>query len=620
MTNKEIKAFISGTHNLIQDDLIPDDAASDSLGWLTKDGRISLMYGRATVGGDGAAGKSYIEHTGYKVDGTAVRFKKVGTTIQTLVGSTWTNVVTGLTETADYVASNYQSLAGAFVYFFGVDGIYKVCTANPTSFTSLHVEATNFKGFGFVDQARTILWGRAKDPTGFYGSWIDSQDGDVYTTITDEALANVATGTLAFKAGGATRTSFGLVLTVTTSGQVFTDDLNGVLTGDSGGTGTINYTSGAFTTDDTGAGTVTYQWEDSNDNGVTDFTKSSPRQAGEGFVLRQDAGGDKIQTVIPYDGFYFSMKDRSCYKLSIATADDTINNEIFRTDIGVPTLRSAIGTGVGIVFMNTANESKPRLNIIERNPLGDNFINKDLFSHFKFENYTYDDVVLESWDRYVVIGCRENSNDNNRILLCNVKDNTVDSVGYTARTFTQDGGILYAGDSVSTATYELFTGFDDLGSTISNFWDSKEEDYGQNSLKKTKRYRFRGRIAPDQVVSVYIGLDGGGTQLIGTIRGDGGYVDAGSSHAIGTYMVGGEEVGGATTISVSNYYLELKIKTAKFQGRKLRFVAEGFGYFDMESIEDFDIWEYQDKIPAKYREKANVSLDGETTDLSNPEV
>ena len=72
MNNKEIKAFISGTHNLIQDDLIPDDAASDSLGWLTRDGRISLMYGRATVGGDGDAGKSYLEHTAYKADGTAV--------------------------------------------------------------------------------------------------------------------------------------------------------------------------------------------------------------------------------------------------------------------------------------------------------------------------------------------------------------------------------------------------------------------------------------------------------------------------------------------------------------------------------------------------------------------
>jgi hypothetical protein len=606
MEKKEIKGFISGTHNLIQDEIIPDDAASDSLGWITRDGRIELMRGRQTLGGDGAAGKVYMLHVGYQADGTAVNFRKVGTTIQALVGSTWTNCITGLTEEAEYTASNYQSLAGAFTYFFGVDGIYKVSTASPTDFAAMYVEGTNFKGFGFIDKGRTLLWGREEDPTGFYGSWIDAQDSGVYTTVAAEAQADVSSGTLVFKAAEDRRTCFAVELTVTTSGQVFTDDFNGVLTGD-------------FTTDDTGAGTADYQWEDSNAEGVTDFTKSATRIAGEGFVIRQDAGGDRIRTVIPFDGSYFSLKANSCYKFTLDAADVAPVNEIFRTDIGVSSLRSAVGTGIGIVFMNTANESKPRLNVIERNPLGDNFTNRDLFPHFKFEKYTFDDVALDSWDRYIVVGCRDESDINNRTLMCNVKDNSVDITPYGIRAFSKDAGVLYGGDSVSTAVFELFLGFDDDGFAITNFWESKNEEFGDNGLKRVKRLRFKGMISPDQEVTICMQLDDGGDQLVGTIRGDGSYVNSGQTAALGSYMVGTQEVGGAGSVEVSDYYLEIKVRVTKFQKRKLRIVANSVGYFDIESIEDFDIWRYQDKIPSKYRQKQNVSLDSTSNNNDNPE-
>ncbi|MFA6095642.1 MAG: hypothetical protein WC767_02255, partial [Candidatus Paceibacterota bacterium] len=391
-----LKAFVSGTHNLLPNEIIPKDAASASMNWITRDGHIELSYGRQAKGAQGLAGKSYGVHTGYKADGTAVLFRKVEGKIQTLVGSTWTDVITGLTVAADYTFSNYASLAGSFVYIFGVDGIYKICTANPTSYASLYNSAKNFKGFGFIDKARTILWGRAEDPTGLYGSWIDAQNSTVYTTVAGEATTSLS-GTLAFKAGGSTRTCFGVAITITSSGEVYTDNYNGVLTGSLGGTGTINYMTGAYTLSNAGVGTAGYQWEDSNDNGVTDFTKSATRLAGEGFVVRQDNGGDKIHTVIPLAGSYFSLKARSAYQFTIDSTDLNPTNIIFRTDIGVSTLRSAIGTGQGILFMNTANPSKPRLEILTQNVLGDNFDVNPLMPHFAFELYTYDDVMVDFW-------------------------------------------------------------------------------------------------------------------------------------------------------------------------------------------------------------------------------
>ncbi len=40
---------------------------------------------------------------------------------------------------------------------------------------------------------------------------------------------------------------------------------------------------------------------------------------------------------------------------------------------------------------------------------------------------------------------------------------------------------------------------------------------------------------------------------------------------------------------------------------------------NIESEIDWDVEFYQDKIPARFRQKQNVSLDGETTDMANPE-
>lgn len=614
MTEQTVKAFTKGTHNLLPDEIIPRDAASASLNWLTKDGKIELMRGRRSIGGDGAAGKNYGEHAAYKADGTVVRFRKVDGTIQYLNGDTWTDVITGLSN-GDVTFANYQSLAGAFVYIFGLDGIYKIATANPASYTSLYVEATNFKGYAFIDKGRTILWGRLDDPTGLYGSKIDPQDGDVYTTVSSEATTSLS-GTLAFKAGGATRTCFGVAITV--GGEVFTDDFNGILVGDDGGTGTINYTTGAYTVSKSGAGTADYQWEDSNNGGLTDFRKSATRLAGEGFIIRQDAGGDAIKVVIPLDGSYFSLKARSCYQFTLDAADTAPTNILFRSDIGVNTLRSAVASSVGIVFLDTANPTEPNLHIIERNPLGDNFTTKPLFPHFKWNDFTYGDVVVDTWDTYILVGCAEDSTENNRLILADIQENTVDTTYYGVRTFAKANGYLYGGDPVSKSTYELFTGFDDNGLVIENHWISAGDTFGDDVLKKTKRYRFKGIIDPAQSIQVYVSTDNGDYQLIGTIVGSGDYVDYNSSYAIGTSAIGSFTIGGDDSATVYRFFMEIKARVPKFRKRNIKFVATGLGYAAIEQMTDFDIWTYQQKMPKRYRSKQNVSLNGLSTDQDSP--
>lgn len=624
-----VTAFVSGVHNRIDKEIIPKDAAASSLGWVTKDGRLELTYGRQAQGAEGSTGKVWAEHTGFKTDGTSVRFRKIwdGTEgkVQYLNGTTWTDVITGLAN-ATVTFTNYASLAGNFVYIGSPDdGLFKIVTANPGSYADVYDSTKNFKGHLFIDRGRSILWAAENDATGLYGSYIDSQDSDVYTTVSAEAIGSLGstnyTGTLAFKSGGSTRTCFGVTFTDGT--QTITIDYTGSATSASDGTGTVNFMTGAydvtFTATTTGAVTSTYQWEDSNANGVTDFTKSASRLAGEGFVIRQDAGGDAIQVVIPYEGSYFSFKEHSVYQFTLDVADTNPTNELIRTNIGVSSLQAAIGTGVGIVYLDTGNPSEPRMSILQRNLTGDNFTTKELFQQFDFGNYTYNDVALHNWDRYVVVACNDTGDENDTILLCDMTANTVDPIGYDVRCFATDTGVLYGGSPSNTTSYELFTGFDDMGAAPTNQWVSGSFNLGDDVLKKVKRYRIGGQIAPDQVIKVYVSADNSDFQHIGTILGTGDYVDYNATFAIGTTFIGETTVGGGETTTVYRFLMQIKTRFGKFRVRQIKLEATGLGYCNINFMEDFDIWTYQEKIPRNYRIKQNVSLDGATTNQNTPE-
>lgn len=631
MADNIIEIFKSGVHNLLPNEGIPQDAAQDSLNWVTKDGSIILAAGRRLVGAEGAVGAVYGQIFGYKVDGTKVHWRKIDTKIQYLNGTTWTDVVTGLTSGADYTFANYSSLAGAFTFAFGVDGIYKFNNANPGSYISLYNEAVNFKGHAIIDKGRTILWNRPNDKTGLYGSKIDRQDSTVYTTVTNEVLgasgSTTYTGTLAFKSGGATRNCFGLLITGTTGVGVetFTDNFNGTLTSDKGGTGTINYITGAYSitfnaVTTSGNVEADYQWEDSNDGGLTDFQKSSPRQAAEGFVFPQDEGGDAIKTVlIGFDGVYYSLKSQSAYSLNISSDDTDAENLVYRRDIGVPSLRAAISTGQGIVFMNTANAAEPQLTRLERNPLGSNIEPKRMFPHFDFSKYTYDDCTMETHDRYIVVACKSSgATANDTLLLCDPNVNTVDVVGYNVRTMAKSAGILYIGSSITQSVYELFTGYDDDGSSLDNYWKGRAELFQSSRLKKYKKIRLKGRIDPEQAVEVYMEYDDGEPTLVGTILGAGSYVDASDKQTIGAQTIGSGLIGGDTVSSVSPFFMEIKLKHSKFRKRAVMFKALHIGHVDINFQHDHDVYYFDNKLPKRNRQKQNVSLDGATTDLDNP--
>lgn len=639
MSDHLVKGFKSGVHNLIDSEAIPADASKDSYNWVTSDGKIELVRGLEYYGGEGAAGKVYTLHFGTRNDGTLVLFRKVDTEIQyyNTGTSAWVAVVTGLTSSAYYTFSNYTSLAGNFTYATGIDGIYKIHNANPGSFCSLYESTKNFKGLSFVDKARMIMWGLSNDRTGQYGSYIDAQNSTVYTTVSLESLGTASgvsetkTGTLAFKAGNAARTCFGLEIFVN-SVSVAKDDYNGNITATTALpiTGTINYTTGAYSITLTGGAghaiQVTYQWENSNEKGITDFRKSATRLAGEGYIVRQDEGGDAIQAIlIGQDGSYYSMKKSVVYQFTMDSTDTNPTNVVYRKDIGIPSKQGAVSTGAGIIFMNTANPEKPYLTVLQRNPLGDNIEPVKLFIHFNFAMFKMDqDTIVDTFGKYVVVACKQKTSDNNDvILLCDMENNSVDIVGYSATCFARGAsGELYAGSPFTKSVQRLFIDYDDDGSVPLNYWKGKDEDYGSEKLKKFRRLRLKGLIDLAQNFSVYVSYDSQEYQLVGTVRGDESYVDQQSPQTIGSAMVGDEQVGGTLpndSLVVYPYYREIKCKVPKFKTRSIKYVANAIGYCSIQDTSDFDILAFEQRIPKRFRVKQNENLAGTQSNLPNPE-
>jgi hypothetical protein len=618
MRTKTVKIFKSGTHNLLDSKIIPEDAASDSKNWITKDGRIQLVNGKVVVGDNGLTGAIYGEIFGYKTNGATVHWRKTGTKIQYFDGTDWQDVITGL-SISDYSFMNYSSLAGTFTFAVGADGMYKMHNANPGSYISLYNSAKNFKGYALIDKGRMILWNRPEDKTGLYGSKIDLQSTN-YTTVTGEATTSL-TGTLAFKGGGATRNCFAVVITITASGEVYRENGLGVLTGSLGGTGTINYITGAYTLSNPGVGTAAYQWEDSNTGGVTDFTKSATRLAGEGFQFPQDEGGDAIMTVLIGPDGYYSLKKTSAYLLTLTPEDTNAENNVYNKEIGISSYRGATVTNAGIVFMNLANPEKPELTILKRNSLGSNLIPSTLFTQFKFANYNYDDCTIDTYERYVLIACKTlNSTTNNVILLCDIANKTVDITSYHARTFARDNGNLYMGSSIVESVYNLYNGYDDEGFVIDNFWTGKDEDLGSGDyLNKVAKIRLRGKISAGQSYQVYANYDNSGSQLVGTVLGTADYVDYSSPQTIGSNMIGAAQIGGDDVSEIYPYYMEIKLrKVPKFNTVKLTYIALGFGYVDISSENYFDIENFEQKLPTRFRSKQNVNISGAPTNQNNP--
>lgn len=627
MLNREYKTYKHGIIDTLEDHSTPHGAASRSLGFQTKGDKTELMRGRHLLGTENTgSGRISGIHVGERADGTQVLFKTYARKVKyyDTVTEDFIEISTdflpadvltdGLGEDVSF--SSYASLAGYQVWLNSPNGtLAKIMTANPGSITDMYLASKNFKGFINIKQNRMSLWQRGvsgsnsqRDLTSPYLSYIDAA---AYTTVTTESLGSSGSltysGTLAFKGGGARRTCFGVVITDGT--ETFYDDYNGVLTGSAGGTGTINYTTGeysvTFNSVAGGAVTADYQWEDSTNTGIADFTKSAPRTAGQGATFRQDDGGSILQAILSFRDVEYCIHRIKTWALTLTATDTSATNLIFRHKVGIPNWRAAVPTGDGIYYVDDVDENEPRLRLLTLDSSSDQVVPIPISLNLDLTGYRFNQAASIEFGDLVLFACRTaNSNINNRVIVYDRVWKSLDILPYYASCFAIYNGVLVAGDSGSNNVYELFSGLDDDDSTIENYWEGASDDLQVRQLKKTKRLVLEGEIGPDQSTEVYISYDNAAYTLLGTIDGNGSYVDRSQSVNVGAVTIGRTEIGGgglSGSIPAYHYIKEFRLDSDKFNRIKIKLVATEIGYFSLTGEQYKDIRAKGNKIPARHR-------------------
>jgi hypothetical protein len=638
----DIEDYIHGLVTEIEDESIPPGSASSMLNARTLGDKVEIRRGSRRIGDDvGASEPSRGVHTAFQADDTPILYRKRDRKLEystydadTDEYSAWAECGSDLFPAAavDDEASfaNYQSQAGAILFITSPNSsIYKVMTANPASATDL--ASTDHKGRMIIHKGRSFLWARkgsngVQDNNSLYLSWIDAQN---YTAVSNEAVGTgdgatlVFNHTLAFKAGSSKRTCFGVSIEEDTVVK-FVDDYKGNLvhvSGASVASGTINYTTGAIVLTYTAGNapanavaiTADYQWEDSTDEGVADFSFSGTRLAGEGDILPQNEGGP-LNRVEAFNDQYFCFHARSIYRVILSADDTDADNNVFRSNTGTPTHRSVASGADGIYYVDAARKGKPQIRLLTIEAGSTETVPKRVSTALDLSGYEFEDAWMLLQGTTVLIGCRASGSDtNNRVFVFDESFDTWDVQDYLASCATTFGDVLIMGDALSGNVFEGFSGVDDDDSTIPfsytmNQWDLEITD----RLKKVKKLCFEGHIASSQIIDVAISFDDATFVVVGQIRGDGAYVDTGAGVTVGPTVIGRGEIGGGSDgINAYHYFCELSLRSAgsKFSKAAIRLstgidsetAEEGIGYFSFSRTRFQDIRVKQAKLPSQYR-------------------
>lgn len=636
MKQLAVKDFRWGILDSVEEQSIPRGASSRSLNFLTSGTKIELRRGYALLGTTENTGTGRITGLGVgkKYDGTDIVYRTRKRKIEYLDTTTddWVEVGSNILPSAvtatdslgeDISVQPYSNPTGPQIWFNSPNaGPHKIMTASPGSVTSMYVLGTNYKGYMRIKSGRMYVWDRFGNPgnkTDLFCSQLDVQADSAYTQITGEAIA--ASGTLAFKAAGARRICFQVVLTVTANGEVFTDNGDGTLTGSLGTTGaTINYTTGAYA--GVGVGTATYRWaDDSAVKGIANFVISSTRVAGEGLILSQALGGP-FQNLMSLNGKEYCLHRTASWVVSIDVTDLEVTNLIYRSKVGIPNHRAACESGDGIYYIDDTDGNDIQFRLLRIETAGSEVVPVSISKAFKIadvkvgvnlSNYVFDQAAAIEFGDFVLFACRTSSSSvNNRVFVYNKVSKATDVLDYYVSCFAVYDGTLIAGDSATDNVYTLFSGTDDDQAYIYGFWESNLDNFGASGLKKTVEIIVDGEIGPEQSAKVLMSVDRGAfvevrstddvTNNVHAIEGSGDYVDRTQSVAVGAFTLGRGEIGGGGD-GLTAYHYRRAFRIAVDRGEYVKFRVEptGLGYFSLSEFTYADIRLKSSKIPSRYR-------------------
>lgn len=588
----------------------------DSKNWVTskfKDS-ISLRRGYARLGATEVTGTGKITGmgVGIKYDGTEIPFFSYGRKVKYYSASAddtvevGTNLLPTGADGEDVWFQAYQSLAGSFMYLGSSNsGAYKIPVANPGSAVDQSVSSYRF-GVFHIGQNRSFAGQRNgttagnNDKTGLYLSYIDKAQLSSYTQVTGEAYGtgDGTTTTFAHTLTAITGVKTAMYASVTDGTETFVDDRNGLMVGNLGGTGTINYATGAvsvtFATAPANLQAITcsYYHETSTTTGILDYSGSGN---GQGKMFRQDDGGGNIMSIFNINNIQYCFHLLKTWQFT-ATLDDTTSTNLPYRNVGISYTRAAWQTPEGIIFADLARPTDPkfrRLQVLQgtTNTTIEPLSLSDLLD---LSSDAFDYCVAYRWGDYEIFCVQEKLNGvartfNSKMYIRNVVSGAWDILDYYASCLAEYNGTLIAGDSISNNVYTLFSGFDEDGDVISNYWTSNDLDLGTDELKDCRRMVIDGLIQTTQTLKVSVSYDGGAFSEVYTIDGQGSYVDSGIDTYIGGVTIGSKVLGGGGSATAHPFEVDFKLNSGRFIYARIKVEAENVGYVQVNSITFKDI-------------------------------
>ena len=583
----------------------------DSLNWVTSKFRdsIELRRGYTRLGTTEVVGAGEVTGLGVGVgyDGVERLWFSHGRKVKYYDVATDDNVEVGTDLLPAAAASDqvwmraYQALAGSFIYIGSANSsVYKIPVANPGSAVDQVVNNYRWGAFNigqnrsFAGQRNGTVAGN-NDETGLYLSYIDKDQLSDFTQVTGEVVGTgdgtevTFTDTLSVVGAGKTL----MYIAVTDGTESFIDDRNGNLEGSAGGTGTINYATGAISVTFAAAVTnlqnitASYYHETATATGILDFTGGLN---GQGKSFRQDNGGGNLMAIFNISTTNYCFHRSKTWQFQ-STLDDTQSTNLEYRSVGIPNSRAAHQTPDGIILADLANPNEPKyrkMKVLQGTDI--NTIEPMSFSDaLDLSPYGHGKCVAYRWGDYEIFAVQKKTLGivdafNSVTFIFNTVSQTWDKLNYYVSCLVEYNGLLIAGDSISNNAYILFSGFDEDGDVIENYWTTSDLDLDTENLKTCRRMVIDGLIQTEQSIGIEISTNGGAFVNVFTIKGNADYVDSGIDVSIGAPTIGSTVVGGGGDSSASPYEVDFKLNTDRFTHIRVRAVALGVGYASINSI------------------------------------
>lgn len=373
--------------------------------------------------------------------------------------------------------------------------------------------------------------------------------------------------------------------------EYFIDDQNGVLNSNLGGTGSINYATGAYvlnfhTAPIAGKTIYSQYYSEPVTESITDFVST-----GAAAYPQFDGGGD-IQAVLPFDQVEYAFHLLTSWYLNINATTPT--NLPYRNRVGTPNFRGGFSSEDGIIYLDNSVPSQPRVQILK---IEDNsatatvtIVPTPLSDQLDLTSFGFAQVAIFRWNEYDVVACQPSQNgviqgQNNSLFVRNIHSGQWDYCDLPASCFDEYNGTLIAGDSFSNNLFTLFSGLDDDGANINNFWQGKVFNLGVDGLKKFNRFVMKGLIQQSQSIQISFSFDSGNFVQLATVSGTGSYVNVGNPVLVGANTIGSHVVGGGGDILTAYpFEVEFLIPCDLFEYVQPQFLAPSIGYVQIDSF------------------------------------